>query len=155
MNSLRKKLLSSSTEDFIKIRNKKESSFHKKNNNKRRIILVDDEQDILFTYELFLKDNGYDIITFTDSSNALNYIKDLSNFDNLLITLDIRMKNLNGFQLHQQIKAIDPTIKIIFITALDILDELLVIVPGLSKEQIMRKPVDKKIFTNTVKKLLK
>jgi hypothetical protein len=38
---------------------------------------------------------------------------------------------------------------------LDILDELLVIVPGLSKEQIMRKPVDKKIFVNTVKKLLK
>jgi two-component SAPR family response regulator len=65
------------------------------------------------------------------------------------------MKNLNGFQLHQQIKAIDPTIKIIFITALDILDELLVIVPGLSKEQIMRKPVNKKIFVNTVKKLLK
>ena len=155
MNSLRKRLLGSSTEDFIKIRNKKESSFHKKTNNKRRIILVDDEQDILFTYELFLKDNGYDIITFTDSSTALNYIKDLSNFNDLLVTLDIRMKNLNGFQLHQQIKAIDPTIKIIFITALDILDELLVIVPGLSKEQIMRKPVNKKIFVNTVKKLLK
>jgi two-component SAPR family response regulator len=64
------------------------------------------------------------------------------------------MKNLNGFQLHQQIKAIDPTIKILFITALDILDELLSIIPGISKEQIMRKPVDKKEFTNTVKKML-
>ena len=64
------------------------------------------------------------------------------------------MKNLNGFQLHQQIKSIDPTIKILFITALDILDELLSIVPGLSKEQIIRKPVDRKIFTNTVKKLI-
>ena len=65
------------------------------------------------------------------------------------------MKDLNGFQLHQQIKAIDPTIKIIFVTALDILDELLSIVPGISQDQIMRKPIDKKIFTNTVKKLLK
>jgi two-component SAPR family response regulator len=64
------------------------------------------------------------------------------------------MKNLNGFQLHQQIKSIDPTIKILFVTALDILDELLSIIPGLSREQIMRKPVDKKLFTNTVKKLL-
>ncbi|MGZ5491111.1 MAG: hypothetical protein ACXW2E_12345, partial [Nitrososphaeraceae archaeon] len=68
--------------------------------------------------------------------------------------LDIRMKNLNGFQLHQQIKSIDPTIKILFVTALDILDELLSIVPGVSKDQIMRKPVDRKIFTNTVKKLI-
>ena len=64
------------------------------------------------------------------------------------------MKNLNGFQLHQQIKAIDPTIKILFVTALDILDELLSIVPGVSKDQIMRKPVDKKLFTNTIKKLI-
>ena len=64
------------------------------------------------------------------------------------------MKNVNVLQLHQQIKSIDPTIKILFVTALDILDEFLTIAPGISKEQIMRKPVDKKIFTNTVKKLL-
>ena len=64
------------------------------------------------------------------------------------------MKNLNGFQLYQQIKSIDPTIKILFITALDILDEFSTIIPGISKEQIMKKPVDKKLFTNTVKKLL-
>jgi two-component SAPR family response regulator len=64
------------------------------------------------------------------------------------------MKNLNGIQLYQQIKAIDPTIKILFVTALDILDEFSTIIPGIPKEQIMRKPVDKKEFTNTVKKLL-
>ena len=64
------------------------------------------------------------------------------------------MKNLDGFQLHQQIKSIDPTIKILFVTALDILDELLSIVPGISKGQIMRKPVDKKIFTKTVRNML-
>ena len=39
-------------------------------------------------------------------------------------------------------------------TVLDILDELLTIIPGLTKEQIMRKPVDKKLFTNTVKNML-
>ena len=45
------------------------------------------------------------------------------------------MKNMNEFQLHQQIKAIDPTIKILFVTALDILDELLSIVQEIPKEQ--------------------
>jgi CheY-like chemotaxis protein len=127
---------------------------HKKINNNKRIILVDDEQDILFTYKAFLQDYNYEVTSFTDPSIALNYIRDHSDFKDLLVILDIRMKNLNGFQLHQQIKAIDPTIKILFITALDILDELLSIVPGVSKEQIMRKPVDKKIFTNTIKKLI-
>ena len=65
------------------------------------------------------------------------------------------MNDLNGFQLQQQIKSIDPTIKILFVTILDISDEILTIVPGLSKEQILIKPVDKKLFTNTVKKMLK
>jgi CheY-like chemotaxis protein len=142
-------------EDFIENKNNKREGFffHKKNKNKR-IVLVDDEEDILFTYRSFLTDYDYHITSFTDPFSALNYIKDLPNFDNLLVILDIRMKNLNGFQLHQQIKAIDPTIKILFITALDILDELLSIVPGISQNQIMRKPVDKKIFTNTVKNML-
>jgi DNA-binding response OmpR family regulator len=105
-------------------------------------------------YESFLKDYDYDIISFTDPFVALNYIRDRSNFSDLLVILDIRMKNLNGFQLHQQIKAIDHTIKILFIIALDILDELLSIIPSLYKDQIMKKPVDKKEFTNTVKKIL-
>jgi CheY-like chemotaxis protein len=133
--------------------NEKRFFFHKKNDAKR-IILVDDEQDPLFTYRMFLRAYNYNITSFTDPSISLNYIRDLSDFNDLLIVLDIRMKNLNGLQLHQQIKAIDSTIKIIFITALDILDELLSIVPGIPKDQIMRKPVDKKEFTNTVNKLL-
>jgi class 3 adenylate cyclase/CheY-like chemotaxis protein len=124
-----------------------------KKNNVKRVILVDDEQDILFTYKVFLETN-YDVTSFADPVFALNYIRNVSNFNDLLIILDVRMKNLNGFQLYQQIKAIDPTIKVLFITALDILDEFSTIIPGISKDQIIRKPVDKKLFTNTVKKLL-
>ncbi len=130
----------------------KQLGFHKKNDNKR-IILVDDEEDILFTYKLFLE-NDYDVTSFIDPVFALNYIRNISNFDDLLIILDIRMKNLNGLQLYQQIKAIVPTIKILFVTALDILAEFSTIIPGISKEHIMRKPVDKKEFTNTVNRLL-
>ena len=142
-------------EDFIENKNKKRGFFFHKKNNINRIIIVDDEQDILFTYESFLKDFDYRISFFTDPSSALNYIKNLPNFNDLLVILDIRMKNLNGFQLHQQIKSMDPTIKVLFVTALDILDEFSTIIPGISKEYIMKKPVDRKIFTSTIKKILK
>ena len=152
---MEKKLNSYAEEDFIENKNKKREGFffHKKNKNKR-IIILDDDEDVLFTYRSFLKDYDYHIACFTDPTLTLNYIKDLSEFNDLLLILDIRMKNLNGFQLHQQIKAIDPTIKILFVTGLDILDEMLSIVPGISKNHIMRKPVDRKIFTNTVKNML-
>ena len=131
------------------------SSTENLNNNNKRIILVDDEKDVLFTYKTFLKDHDYDVTAFTDPSLAMNYIRNIPNFKDLLVILDIRMKNLNGFQLHQQIKSIDPTIKVLFITALDILDEFSTIIPGISKEYIMKKPVDRKIFTNTIQKILK
>jgi CheY-like chemotaxis protein len=123
--------------------------------NNKRIILVDDEEDVLFTYKAFLEEYDYDVNSFTDPYFAMNYIRNISNFKNLLIILDIRMKNLNGFQFHQQIKAIDPTIKILFVTALDILDEFSTIIPGISEEYIMKKPVDRKIFTTTIQKILK
>ena len=152
---MEKQLNSSAKEDFIKNKNKKRGFFlHKKNNNNKKIIIVDDNQEVLFTYKLFLEGYNYHITSFTDPFLALNYIKESTDFDNLLVILDIRMEHLNGFQLHQQIKSIDPTIKILFVTVLDILDELLTIIPGLTKEQIMRKPVDKKLFTNTVKNML-
>ncbi len=152
---MERQLNSSAKEDFIKNKNKKRGFFlHKKNNNNKKIIIVDDNQEVLFTYRLFLEGYNYHITSFTDPFLALNYIKESTDFDNLLVILDIRMEHLNGFQLHQQIKSIDPTIKIIFVTVLDILDELLTIIPGLTKEQIMRKPVDKKLFTNTVKNML-
>ena len=148
-----KKELNSFEEDFREDKNKKRSFFYHKKIKNKRIIIVDDDEDVLFTYRSFLKDYDYNITCFTNPSNALNHIREISNFDDILIILDIRMKNLNGIQLHQQIKAIDPTIKIIFITALDIIDELLSIVPGISKEQIMRKPVDKNLFAHTVKNI--
>jgi CheY-like chemotaxis protein len=131
------------------------TNFDNTKNKNKKIILVDDEEDVLFTYKIFLENYDYDVTAFKDPILALDFIRDLANFDDPLIILDIRMKNLNGLQLYQQIKAIDSTLKIIFITALDIIDEFSTIIPGLSKEHIMRKPVDKKIFINTVKKLIK
>jgi hypothetical protein len=72
-NSLRNKLLRSSTKCSLKTKNKKDSSFLKGHNNK----LINEEQDILFTYKSFLRDSDYDIISFSDLSYALNYIKEL------------------------------------------------------------------------------
>jgi class 3 adenylate cyclase len=131
-----------------------DNNFDKQKNKKEKIILIDDEEDVIFTYKIFFENYDYDIKSSTDPNLALNYILDLYNFDDLLIILDILTKNLNGIQLYHQLKAIDPIIKIIFITALDIVDEFSTMIPEILKEYIMRKPVDKKIFINTVKKLM-
>jgi DNA-binding response OmpR family regulator len=84
--------------EFIenKIKKREGFFFHKKKKNKR-IVIVDDDKDILFTYRNFLKHDDYYIACFTDSSLRLDYVEELSNFDDLLGILDIQMKNLNVF----------------------------------------------------------
>ena len=75
--------------------------FEDTNNTNKRLILVDDDQEILFTYRLFLEGYDYNITSFTDPFLALDCIRKIANFDNLLVILDIRMENLNGLQLYQ------------------------------------------------------
>jgi hypothetical protein len=45
---------------------------------------------------MFLRAYDYHISSFTDPTIALNYIRDIPNFDDLLVILDIRMKNLKA-----------------------------------------------------------
>ncbi|HJS63360.1 MAG TPA: adenylate/guanylate cyclase domain-containing protein [Nitrososphaeraceae archaeon] len=123
-------------------------------NNKKKIILIDDDPDVLYSLELFLSECKYNVISFTDCRYALEYIRSNPFYHNLLIISDIRFKKFNGLQLYLQIKSIDPTIKFLFITALDIVDEVTSLVPGLDKSHIIRKPIEKNIFVDKIKTLL-
>lgn len=116
------------------------------------IMLVDDEQDVALTYESFLSSTGYLVKTYLDSYNALrDFALDPLYFD--LVILDIRMENINGLQLYQSFKAMNPNIKALFVSSLDAAKELVSILPGISSEHIIRKPVERQRFINAVKVL--
>jgi DNA-binding response OmpR family regulator len=93
------------------------------NGNKASIMLIDDEPDALLTYKTFLSSEGYAIEAFTDSKEALKRFVELdpSYFD--LVITDIRMPDLNGLQLYYRLTAISMAIKILFISALDAIEE--------------------------------
>jgi CheY-like chemotaxis protein len=120
---------------------------------KKTIMIVDDEEDIAQTYEYFLSSVGYEIRTFIDSRSALHeYVSDPFRYD--LVVLDIRMQGLNGLQLYQSIKAINPACRAIFVSALDAATEVVSILPGTKPQNIIRKPVSKEQFVNAVKTAL-
>jgi CheY-like chemotaxis protein len=83
---------------------------------KKRILIVDDEKDVGRTLKLILENYGFDIDCFTDSATALEKFK--PNLYDLII-LDIRMAEINGFELYDQLKSKDSNIKTLFITALN------------------------------------
>ena len=79
-------------------------------------MIVDDEPDVNLTLKMVLEENGFQVNTFTDPLLALENFKGESGLYDMLI-LDIRMPDMNGFELYREIKKIDNKVKICFLTA--------------------------------------
>ena len=80
---------------------------------RKRIVVVDDDQSILDLIQHFLKDN-YDVVTTKESNEVLELI-DKAGTD-LLIT-DIRMPDIDGIELIQEVVKKYPSLKILAISA--------------------------------------
>ena len=82
---------------------------------KRRILVVDDEPDITLTLEAGLETVGlFDVDTFNDPESVLKSFK--PGFY-ALVLIDIMMPKMDGFQLYESLKKIDPDVKVCFLTA--------------------------------------
>jgi DNA-binding response OmpR family regulator len=72
---------------------------------------------------------GYNVETFVDPTEAFTHFVNVNPSHYNLAILDIRM-GLNGLQLYYRLKAINRNIKILFVSALDAVPELISILPG-------------------------
>jgi DNA-binding response OmpR family regulator len=80
----------------------------------KSILIVDDDEDLINLYETFLKYDGYKVDAFTDPMDALSsFKKDV--YD--LVLLDLKMPEMNGIELSQELQNIDPKLFFRFITA--------------------------------------
>ena len=119
----------------------------------QRILLIDDEPDVALTYKSFLASEGYQVDAFREPERAVeHFISSRPSYYDLVIT-DIRMHEMNGLRLFQCLKSIDPSVKVVFITALDAAQELVSVVSP-EPVRILRKPVDKQVFNRYVKSVL-
>ena len=75
---------------------------------------MDDEPDITFTLSSILEDNGFEVVSFNDPHLALQHFKPCYYH---LVILDIRMPDMNGFELYRQIRRKDNRVKVCFLTA--------------------------------------
>ena len=119
------------------------------------IAIIDDEKDLLFVYKKALELQGLKVVTFDDSSVALNELK--ARYKRYrMVLVDIRMPKVNGYQLINEIKRIDPSIKTILMSAYDV-SELEVsdnLNTGVKIDDIMHKPFSLIKLINNVNKLL-
>jgi two-component system, OmpR family, response regulator ChvI len=115
------------------------------------VMLVDDEPDVLAVFKSYLTSEGYQVEAFSDSYKALQSFATSEPRHYDLLVLDIRMPTINGLQLYQRLKAVDPYIQVIFLSALEATDELVSILEGVKTVDVIRKPIDRKHFIQKVK----
>ena len=124
-------------------------------NKSQVIMLVDDDADILLLFTEYLKSAGMIVDSFNDPEKALAHFRksNPSRYD--LIITDVRMRHLNGLQLYSRFKDLDPNVRIIFVTALDMADEITTVMPEVEPHQFITKPINRDALISSVKEHLR
>jgi CheY-like chemotaxis protein len=82
----------------------------------KRILVVDDEQSIRLLFQEELTDAGYEVATADSGEEALRMVK---NQKPDLITLDIRMAQMDGSEFLQELRKMYRDLPVIVCTAYD------------------------------------
>lgn len=77
------------------------------------LLWVDDEVELLRAHILFLEKKGYDIVTVSNGSDAVELCRERS-FD--LVLLDEMMPGLSGLETLQRIKEVAPALPVVMVT---------------------------------------
>jgi CheY-like chemotaxis protein len=120
-------------------------------NVKKAILVVDDDFDTANTIRLWLQRYGFRAYEFTDPVQALEYFHERMEGINLVLS-DIRMPQMNGYELVIKIKTLKPKIKIILMSAFEIREgELSRVLPSINIDRLISKPISLKSLVDTVK----
>ncbi|HJY15132.1 MAG TPA: response regulator [Nitrososphaeraceae archaeon] len=120
-----------------------------------RILLVDDESDVTTVLTFALEDYGFEVESYNNPLVALSNFK--PNYYNLAI-LDIKMPEMNGFELLRKIRKEDENLRICFLTALtelrDHMSDINELGSAFVKDRVIRKPISNKDLLNDINRII-
>jgi DNA-binding NtrC family response regulator len=111
-------------------------------------LLVDDEEDIVTTLKRGLEKHGFEVDGFTSPLDALAAFNPA--IHDILI-LDIRMPEMTGIQLFKEITSINQNVKVLFLTAFEILEkEWHIVLPSTEVHGFIKKPVEMEYLVGAI-----
>ncbi|OGW33066.1 MAG: two-component system response regulator [Nitrospirae bacterium GWC2_42_7] len=111
-----------------------------------KILIVDDDQNILRLYKEELLEEGYEVVTAINGSEAMEkFEREVPD----LVTLDIQLPDIDGIKLLRQMKEKRPRMPVIMSTAFDYRDDFSV----WASEAYIVKSADMTELKATIKKL--
>jgi two-component system response regulator AtoC len=79
-----------------------------------KILVIDDDRSICETLELYLTEEGYEVVTAATGTEGLNKFVETSPD---VVILDIRLPDVDGFTVLEDLREDDDNVKVIMITA--------------------------------------
>jgi CheY-like chemotaxis protein len=121
----------------------------------KTVLVVDDEPDLNLVIKTVLEDNGFKVDSFTDPLLALENFKGEAEMYDLII-LDVRMPDMNGFELYKEIKKIDDKVKICFLTAGEMDYEQFgkELFPALDENCFIQKPIQNETLIKRLNRII-
>jgi two-component system, OmpR family, response regulator ChvI len=113
-----------------------------------RLLIVDDEVDITAALKKGLTQMGFEVTVYNDPLRAAYDFKQ-GQYD--IAILDIKMPQINGFQLYRKLRSIDLKIRVCFLTAYEIYqDEFRKVLPTISVSCFAKKPITIEQLANII-----
>jgi CheY-like chemotaxis protein len=104
-------------------------------------MVVDDEKDVLIIIAKRLEQEGYEVHSFSDPIKAIQHIESDGCMECDVLISDVRMPQINGFQLVRRIRELRPDMKIIMMTAFEVnKNEFEAVFPSTPVDHMLRKP---------------
>ena len=124
----------------------------KNNSEKKKILFVDDDSDITSISKTVLERNGFEVQAFESPISALENFKPGS-YD--LLVIDIKMSEMDGFELYDKLRKIDNNINVCFLTAAqEYYDKYKERYSWLQKKCFITKPISLENLVNTINSIL-
>jgi two-component system, OmpR family, response regulator ChvI len=118
----------------------------------KNILFIDDEKDVTFTIKIILEQTRlFFVDSFNDPDLALRRFK--PNFY-ALVLIDIMMPKMDGFELYEQLKKIDPDVNVCFLTAREMYHHEVREVKhcALNKDLFLQKPISNENLVREIDK---
>ena len=126
----------------------------KRQQNKEIILIVDDEFGIVDSIKIWLERYIFAVCGFTDPLQALEYFKHNSGTITHVLS-DIRMPQMNGYELVTKIKELQPKVKVILMSAFEINEkEFSKMLPSI-EIGLISKPVSMKYLVKHIENITK
>ncbi len=116
----------------------------------KKILIVDDDLNILFLFAEMLKMEGYDVVTASTGTKALQLVFQ-SDFD--LLILDIKMPGIHGLEILRRIRESGNNTPIIICSAFEGMKDDFII-KSYNISDFLAKPIDLKSLSDSVKRTL-